>query len=154
MSNTHFHWKRFWYPRGSSLNLEDDGYLPDPDSQSGRLWNEQVVSFEEISGLRALVLLGDPGMGKSTILSEQKSILEKRQHDSSEKYLFINLRSYQTDSRLAAHLFESPIFKEWLAGSHTLHLFLDRLLIRQNCGFPHARIAEQNKCSQTGDFFE
>ena len=64
MSDTHFHWKRFWYPRGSSLNLEDDGYLPDPDSQSGRLWNEQVVSFEEISGLRALVLLGDPGMGE------------------------------------------------------------------------------------------
>ena len=127
MSDTHFHWKRFWYPRGSSLNLEDDGYLPDPDSQSGRLWNEQVVSFEEISGLRALVLLGDPGMGKSTILSEQKSILEKRQHDSSQKYLFINLRSYQTDSRLAAHLFESPIFKEWLAGTHRLHLFLDSL---------------------------
>lgn len=127
MSDTHFHWKRFWYPRGSSLNLEDDGYLPDPDSQSSRLWNKQVVSFEEISGLRALVLLGDPGMGKSTILSEQESVWGRRQHDSSAKSLFINLRSYQTDSRLAAHLFESPIFKEWLAGAHTLHLFLDSL---------------------------
>ena len=127
MGNTHFCWKRFWYPRGSSLNLADDGYLPDPDSQSGRIWNKNVVSFEEISGVRALVLLGDPGMGKSTILSEQEFVWGKEKHDSSEKYLFINLRSYQTDIRLAAHLFEGPTFKEWLAGTHTLHLFLDSL---------------------------
>ena len=79
MSDTDFRWKRFWYPRGSSLNLADDGYLPDPDSQSSRFWNKQIVSFEEISGLRALVLLGDPGMGKSTILSDQESVQEKMQ---------------------------------------------------------------------------
>ena len=127
MSDTHFHWKRFWYPRGSSLNLADGGYLPDPDSHSSRLWNKQVVSFEEISGVRALVLLGDPGIGKSTILSEQESVWKKRQHDSNEKSLFINLRSYQSESRLADHLFESQIFKEWLAGTHALHLFLDSL---------------------------
>ena len=101
--------------------------ISDPDSQSGRIRNKNVVSFEEISDVRALVLLGDPGMGKSTILSEQESVWGKGKHDSSEKYVFINLRSYQTDSRLAAHLFESLIFKEWLAGTHTLHLFLDSL---------------------------
>ena len=77
--------------------------------------------------MKGLVLLGDPGMGKSTILSEQESVWKSSHHDSNEKYLFINLRSYQTDSRLAAHLFESPIFKEWLAGTHTLNLFLDSL---------------------------
>ncbi|MCX5722813.1 MAG: hypothetical protein NT179_12415 [Nitrospirae bacterium] len=127
MSDAHFQWKRFWYPRGSSLNLADAGYLPDPDSQSSQFWNKDVVSFEEISGVRALVLLGDPGMGKSTILSEQESVWGERQHDSSGKSLFVNLRSYQSESRLAAHLFESPIFKEWLAGTHALHLFLDSL---------------------------
>lgn len=127
MSGTHFQWKRFWYPRGSSLNLADAGYLPDPDSQVSQFWNKNVVSFEEISSARALVLLGDPGMGKSTILSEQESVWGKGQHDSSEKYLFVNLRSYQTDSRLVADLFDGPIFKEWLAGTHTLHLFLDSL---------------------------
>lgn len=127
MVNLRFNWKRFWYPRGTSLNLADDGYLPDPDSQSGKAWNKDVVPFEEISGLRALVLLGDPGMGKSTILSEQKTVSETKHHDSSEKHLFIDLRSYQTDSRLAADLFESPIFKEWLAGTHILNLSLDSL---------------------------
>jgi predicted NACHT family NTPase len=127
MSNTRFCWKRFWHPRGSSLNLTDDGYLPDPDTQSGRISNKNVVSFEEISDAKGLVLLGDPGMGKSTILSEQESIWKSKRHDSKGKSLFINLRSYQSESRLAAHLFESSTFKEWLAGTHTLHLFLDSL---------------------------
>ncbi|MDR4461006.1 MAG: hypothetical protein MRJ67_10910 [Nitrospirales bacterium] len=66
-------------------------------------------------------------MGKSTILSEQKSVWEKEQNNSSEKYLSINLHSYQTDSRLATDLFESSTFKEWLTSTHTLHLFLDSL---------------------------
>ncbi len=127
MSNIRFNWKRFWYPRGTSLNLADDGYLPDPDSESTRFWNKHVVSFEEISALKALVLLGDPGMGKSTFFSEQETIWGKRQNSSNEKYLFINLRSYNTDSHLAADISESSTFKEWLAGTHTLHLFLDSL---------------------------
>ncbi|MCA9499833.1 MAG: hypothetical protein KC588_11620, partial [Nitrospira sp.] len=77
--------------------------------------------------MKALILLGDPGMGKSTVLSEQESISGKMQHDSSQKYLFLNLRSYKTDSRLADDLLKSSTFKEWLAGTHTLHLFLDSL---------------------------
>ena len=87
----------------------------------------RLSPFEEISGLRTLVLLGDPGMGKSTILSEQESAWKERLHGSKDKCLFINLRSYQTDSQLAAHLFDGSIFREWLTGTHTLHLFLDSL---------------------------
>ena len=83
--------------------------------------------FKKSPTRRDLSFSGDPGMGKSTILSEQESIWKSKQHDSKDKYLFINLRSYQTDSRLAAHLFESPIFKEWLASTRSFHLFLDSL---------------------------
>lgn len=127
MNNIRFNWKRFWNPRGSNLNLADDGYLPDPDSESTRFWNKDVVSFEEIAELKALVLLGDPGMGKSTVFSEQESFPRYNQDGSSEQYLFVNLRSYNTDIRLAEDLFESSIFKEWVAGTHSLHLFLDSL---------------------------
>ncbi len=54
MSNLRFNWKRFWYPRGSSLNLADEGYLPDPDSQSGKIWNTDIISFEQISDVKGL----------------------------------------------------------------------------------------------------
>ncbi len=127
MSNLRFNWKRFWYPRSAGPNLADDGYLPDPDSQSGKIWNKDVLSFEQISAVKGLVLLGDPGMGKSAILSEQESVWRNKEGNSKDKCLFINLRSSQTDAQLTARLFEGPIFKEWLSGSHNLYLFLDSL---------------------------
>jgi hypothetical protein len=66
-------------------------------------------------------------MGKSTILSEQECAWRAKPNSPEQRHLFVNLRSYQTESRLAAHLFESQIFKEWLNGTHTLNLFLDSL---------------------------
>lgn len=127
MSDIRFNWERFWYPRGSSLNLSDDGYLPDPNSRLGRNSNPGLVSPSKTFEAKALVLLGDPGMGKSTVLSDQESLLKSKQTDASDRHLFLNLRSYQTDSQLTADIFEGPILKEWLAGTHTLYLYLDSL---------------------------
>ncbi|MCA1956921.1 MAG: hypothetical protein LDL14_00125 [Nitrospira sp.] len=127
MSGIRFNWERFWYPRGSSLNLSDGGYLPDPHSQTGRFANPQITSLSKIHESKVLVLLGDPGMGKSTVLAEEESFLKSTPHDQTDRHLFINLRSYQTETRLIADTFDSPILKDWLAGTHTLHLFLDSL---------------------------
>ena len=127
MSSIRFNWERFLYPRGSGLNLSDGGYLPDPHSQTGRFANPQITSLSKIHESKVLVLLGDPGMGKSTVLAEEKSLLKSTPHDSTDRHLFINLRFYQTETRLIAETFDSPILKDWLAGTHTLHLFLDSL---------------------------
>lgn len=127
VSDIRFNWERYWCPRGSSLNLSDDGYLPDPNSRPGRISNPELVSLSKIYEAKALVLLGDPGMGKSTVLSDQESLLKSKPSDASDRHLFLNLRSYQTDSQLTADIFDSPILKEWLAGTHTLYLYLDSL---------------------------
>lgn len=127
MSDIRFNWERFWYPRGSSLNLSDGGYLPDPHSRTGRFANPQIVSLSKIHESKALVLLGDPGMGKSTVLTDEELLLKSTPHDPTDKHLFINLRSYQTDTRVVADTFDSLILKDWLIGTHTLHLFLDSL---------------------------
>jgi hypothetical protein len=37
----HFAWKRFWGPAGTSVGLQDGGYLPDPDSP---LWPQTPQS--------------------------------------------------------------------------------------------------------------
>jgi hypothetical protein len=122
-----FNWKRFWYPRGSTLNLGDGGYLPDPDSRLGHLHNPEVKPFESICGAKCLVLLGDPGMGKSTLLREQQNSLEKETAPTSDRYLFRNLRSFQTDTRLSTAIFQDIVYRDWLAGTYNLHLFLDSL---------------------------
>ncbi|SPP64808.1 NACHT domain-containing protein [Nitrospira lenta] len=127
MSNIRFNWERFWHPRGSSLNLTDGGYLPDPHSQTGRFANPQILSLSKIHESKALVLLGDPGMGKSTVLADEELLLKSTPRDPTDRHLFINLRSYQTETRVIADTFDSPILKDWLTGTHTLHLFLDSL---------------------------
>ena len=125
--NIRFNWERFWYPRGSGLNLSDDGYLPDPYSITGKIANPELVSLSEIHDAKALVLLGDPGMGKSSVLLGEEPLFRNKPNDPRDQHLFVNLRSYQTDSHLTADIFNSPILKDWLTGTHTLNLFLDSL---------------------------
>jgi predicted NACHT family NTPase len=122
-----YNWKRFWCPREGKLNLSDDGYLWDPDSESGSIYNPDVVPFESISKFVCLALLGEPGMGKSTAMQTQKGSIDARVSESGDTSLWVNLRAYQTDVRLAQGIFEAPVFQAWLSGKHRLHLFLDSL---------------------------
>ena len=122
-----YNWKRFWCPREGKLNLSDDGYLWDPDSEFGSIYNPDVVPFESISNFPCLALLGEPGMGKSTAMQSQKETIDKEVTESGDASLWINLRAYQTDVRLAQALFEAPVFRSWVNGNHRLHLFLDSL---------------------------
>ena len=123
MNNYLINCKRFWYPRGTNLAFSDNGYLPDPETFTGRIRNPEVVSFDSISQSNCLVLLGEPGMGKSTFLEHQQSVCE----NNDEIAIFLNLRSFQSDHRLINSLHDDERFKKWLEGTHTLHLFLDSL---------------------------
>ncbi|NBD25602.1 NACHT domain-containing protein [Paenibacillus glycinis] len=120
MNDKTFSWRRFWCPRTGTINLSDGGYLYNPDSEYGHIYNEGVVPFEKISEVPCLILLGEPGIGKTEAL---KSI------ERSEKNLTlkIDLRSYGTEDRLVRNIFENPLFKACLRGEHNLHLFLDSL---------------------------
>ena len=127
MSHKIYSWKRFWCPREGKLNLSDDGYLLDPDAQYGSIHNPDVVPFESISKFSCLALLGEPGMGKSTGMQTQKGSIDALVSKSGDASLWVDLRAYQTDVRLAQGIFEAPVFQDWLNGKHRLHLFLDSL---------------------------
>lgn len=127
MSRKLYNWKRFWCPRDGKLNLSDDGYLWDPDSEFGSIYNPDVVPFDSISKFSCLALLGEPGMGKSTAMQSQKGNIGSRVTKKGDASLWVDLRAYQTDIRLAQAIFEAPVFQAWLNGKHRLHLFLDSL---------------------------
>ena len=127
MSPKIYNWKRFWCAREGKLNLSDDGYLLDPDAQYGSIHNPDVVPFESISKFPCLALLGEPGMGKSTGMQTQKGSIDALVSKSGDASLWVDLRAYQTDVRLAQGIFEAPVFQDWLNGKHRLHLFLDSL---------------------------
>jgi predicted NACHT family NTPase len=123
MSQQVYDWKRFWCPRSSQIDLGDGGYLTDPESEYGRYANPDLVGLEAISNILCLVLLGEPGIGKSQELINLKDHIEKNL-DSDNKILELNLRSCTS---LKEDLLQDEQFIAWKDGKHRLYLFLDSL---------------------------
>ena len=119
-----YNWQRFWYPRGSTIELLDGGYLYRPEKEWAHLLNPDLVPLESLSTIPCLVLLGEPGIGKSHEIEKQKMFAEEQQDEAT---LWFDLGGYQTDDRLHKELFEHPVFQSWHAGRSRLQLFLDGL---------------------------
>ena len=119
-----YKWKRFWCPRDGNLNLADSGFLIDPDGEYGASFNPDVTSFDKIRDTPCLILLGEPGTGKSTALLEHKKTTDASLL-TPDISLWVDLRGFQTDVRLIQGIFEHPTFVTWRNGTHRLHLFLD-----------------------------
>ncbi|WP_199341002.1 NACHT domain-containing protein [Nostoc spongiaeforme] len=83
------------------------------------------MTFEAISGLPCLALLGEPGIGKSHALeAEQKGIFSKIQQQGGQ-VLALDINAFGNEITLNEELFKSLEFNEWLKGNHQLHIFLD-----------------------------
>ena len=122
-----YNWKRFWCPRGASINLSGGGYLYDPDSEWGRVYTPNVFSFDSIAQTPCLILLGEPGIGKSFALNAVIEATKIRSKQEGNEVLFLDLRSYGSEDRFARSLFENSIFVHWTQGNHHLYVFLDSL---------------------------
>jgi hypothetical protein len=122
-----FDWKRFWCTRGGSIDLSDGGFLRDPESPTGKLFNPELRSFDEMSEADCLALLGEPGIGKSWELERQRREVERLVSSQGAGLLWLNLRSFSDEGRLVDELFNSNEFVSWRGGSHILHIFLDSL---------------------------
>jgi predicted NACHT family NTPase len=123
MSEKIYTWKRFWCSRDSQINLGDGGYLCDPESEYGHLLTPELLGLEAITDVPCLILLGEPGIGKS----QEMANLFKHTVESikpSHLPLEINLRSCNS---LATDLIQNPDFIKWRDGEHRLYLFLDSL---------------------------
>ena len=127
MSYPTYDWKRFWVPRDGSYSLFDGGYLTDPDSEAGKIFSTRVVPFSKISHHGCLVLLGEPGMGKTTAMESEQEAINKHIANDGEVSLWQNLNVFASDVALQRKVFDCERFTSWAMGTHTLHLFLDSL---------------------------
>src|SRR5712672_2978044 len=66
-----YNWQRFWIPRTGTVDLSDGGFLADPTTLLLRSSATKPHSLTELTEYRVLVLLGEPGIGKSTTLKEE-----------------------------------------------------------------------------------
>ncbi|MEQ8969263.1 MAG: hypothetical protein RIE73_02575 [Coleofasciculus sp. C1-SOL-03] len=126
MSERDYDWKRFWCPRSGYIDLSDRGYLVDPESEWGQHYNPNLVTLEAIADIPCLVLLGEPGIGKS---QEMKNLRKYTEGTTNQTYkvLALNLQAYGSEERLVRNLFESRRFTDWINGTHRLYVFLDSL---------------------------
>jgi len=122
-----FDWKRFWCPRSGTMRLGLDGYLVDPEDEHAHLYGSDVVPFNQIADKPCLVLLGEPGIGKTYAMQAEHATVERRLQGSNDTALPIDLKEYGNETRLVHDLFDCPCVSQWRSGRHTLHVFLDSL---------------------------
>jgi hypothetical protein len=121
-------WQRFWTTRTSFVDLSDGGFMADPTTTSlYRPRSEAPVPLSELSNHRALVLLGEPGMGKSVALAGEASRVTQRPPDENVVSVHVDLRAFSGEDLLYRKVFESKEMGEWKAGKSELVLHLDSL---------------------------
>lgn len=124
---TEYNWKRFWCEEGGDFHLDEEGYLYNPDSDVGKYMQEGLVSTELLKDTSCLVLLGEPGIGKSFEIDKLwRASREQAQNDGNPS-LFFNLRDYDSNALIDEKVFQNDDINNWLKLDNSLYLFLDSL---------------------------
>ncbi len=129
MEKHSYKWKRFWSPIGTEIDLGDGGFLRDPEVQRATPYSSasSLSELEEQAETPCLVLLGEPGMGKSRTLAEAYESHRTRARLSEYRVLWADLKGVSEQGTLREKLFENETFGAWLKGTHRLELFVDGL---------------------------
>src|ERR1700740_3280346 len=122
MLKDHYDWQRFWCSPDSKIYRTPEGYLEDPG-----LLNKDAVAFDSLIDVPCLVLLGEPGMGKSRTMEAERTAIGAKIRAEGGQTLWFELRSYSSEERLVRKIFQSDDFVQWRDGTGRLHLFLDSL---------------------------
>ncbi len=118
---------RYWCRREGTFRSDSHGFLLDPEGSSGRSLNPELVELTDEDGRDCLVLLGEPGMGKSTVLAAESDRWRVANGTTGDVLVGLDLGEYGDESGLIRELFEPPEWDHWRSGDRTLHLHLDGL---------------------------
>jgi hypothetical protein len=127
MPKTRHPWKRFWCIRGGTFNLADNGYLVDPDGEYGAALNPGLASADSFYEQPCVILLGEPGIGKTDGVKSIQASEAAAEQANSHKFLSFDLRSYGSEERFIKEVLASEAIEDWIHGTTILHLFLDSL---------------------------
>ncbi len=118
-----------WCRFGDGIHLGDDrqGFLTDPEGELlTRLYNPHLLTFDRLLEHKCLILCGDPGTGKSTVLQESKAALENLL-GSNGNVIWIDFRDVPSDVVFSRRTFESATWKQWQNSNSRLVLVVDAI---------------------------
>ena len=107
MTQRTYNWKRYWIPRDGRLNFDSQGFLVPPaaDADWAKHWPAGTVGFEELLKCPCLVLLGEPGIGKSTAIRQAAERTREIRGNNGVTILTRQLGAYTTDAFFVKDVF-------------------------------------------------
>ena len=118
-----YDWRRYWSPPNGQISLSDRGFLQDPTDGLGKYVNPDLVAISTLDETSCLILLGEPGIGKSSEI--ERIYTQVSQEKTASRTLLINLRDIPTAEIFAKELETSIQYQEWMTKGEILYLFLD-----------------------------
>ena len=121
---------RYWVPFGGEINLFEDGFIPDPGGDWSSKYIPEALPLSKIPE-RGLILIGEPGLGKTTALrAEYRRVSKELGEEGEERGLahWVGLGETRDPVQLRDAIFGAEQFERWRRSDDlTLHLFLDSL---------------------------
>jgi hypothetical protein len=115
---THIPWTRFWFLRGEVPATDSHGFLVKSATAE-----DILRTTEQLRDIRCLVLLGEPGIGKTACLRR----LQAQEAASGTLPIFERLAAYTSRADLEQALFDEAREREWVHSGKTLIFYLDGL---------------------------
>jgi|GEM_PF-3691795 len=116
-------WARFWHPRDITPELDDLGFLVD-SLGSCRDRFSRLVQLDSMRSQKCLLLIGEPGLGKSSILEVEASRIEVEVPGA--RTLVVRLGEF-SPADLRAHISGHRDVLDWRRPAAQRYLFLDAL---------------------------
>ena len=102
MHSRRYPWTRFWHKSADEPASSSVDYLPEADEEWARLAYGQYRALAELAEVPCLVLLGAPGMGKSTAVEDEKA----RVNSDGQLSVVYDLKQYGSVDKLEHNIFE------------------------------------------------
>ena len=118
-----YEWTRQWVPRGGTVARDPEGLVLTPGTPWAKFIPNDAVPIEDLRSRQCLVLLGEPGMGKSRALMDTYE--KSRATGDRNQHLFVNLGEFSSEELLLNRIFCSASFKNWESKKKPFWLFLD-----------------------------
>ncbi|WP_162052992.1 NACHT domain-containing protein [Pontibacter pamirensis] len=126
MPANNYPWQRLWLQQGTTYRKDVNGFATFDQIHWGSE-HRQAFTLAQLKDVRCLVLLGEPGMGKTTELKLEADSAKDKDNENSTHQLYFSLNSRSSEEALITSLERKPEFTQWLKNDGPFYLYLDSL---------------------------